>query len=95
MAERAREAITVALLFAVYPFFMLQPFAVGSTHHWVGYIFFTLSLYLMVLAFQHKKYAIWLTFAAVILQAAHLFTSEYFSGLELFDGYFVDIDLTK
>jgi hypothetical protein len=81
--KRAREVVTVALLFAVYPFFMLQPFAVGSTHHWVGFIFFALSLYLMVLAFQYKKYAIWLTLAAVILQAAHLFTSEYFSGLEL------------
>jgi hypothetical protein len=81
--KRARETTTVALLFAVYPFFMLQPFAVGSTHHWVGFIFFNLSLYLMVLAFQHKKYAIWLTLAAVSLQAAHLFTSEYFSGLEL------------
>jgi hypothetical protein len=81
--KRARETTTVALLFAVYPFFMLQPFAVGSTHHWVGFIFFNLSLYLMVLAFQYKKYAIWLTLAAVSLQAAHLFTSEYFSGLEL------------
>ena len=81
--QRIREATTIALLFAVYPFFMLQPFAVGSTHHWVGFIFFNLSLYLMVLAFQYKKYTIWLTLAAVILQAAHLFTSEYFSGLEL------------
>jgi hypothetical protein len=81
--KRIRETTTIALLFAVYPFFMLQPFAVGSTHHWVGFIFFNLSLYLMVLAFQHNKYAIWLTLAAVILQAAHLFTSEYFAGLEL------------
>ncbi len=81
--QRIREATTIALLFAVYPFFMLQPFAVGSTHHWVGFIFFNLSLYLMVLSVQHKKYTIWLTLAAVILQAAHLFTSEYFSGLEL------------
>jgi hypothetical protein len=81
--RRAREATTISLLFAVYPFFMLQPFAVGSTHHWVGFIFFNLSLYLMVLAVQHKKHAIWLSLIAVTLQAAHLFTSEYFSGLEL------------
>ncbi len=81
--KRTHEATKVALLFAVYPFFMLQPFAVGSTHHWVGFIFFNLSLYFMLLSVQHKKYAVWLTLAAVILQAAHLFTSEYFSGLEL------------
>ncbi|MDP1814510.1 MAG: hypothetical protein Q8K92_08685, partial [Leadbetterella sp.] len=81
--KRTREVTTVALLFAVYPFFMLQPFAVGSTHHWVGFIFFNSSLYLMVLATQYKKYTVWFTLGAVILQAAHLFTSEYFSGLEL------------
>jgi hypothetical protein len=81
--KRTREATAVALLFAVYPFFMLQPFAVGSTHHWAGFIFFNLSLYLMVMAFQHKKYGVWYSLAAVILQAAHLFTSEYYSGLEL------------
>jgi len=79
---RTRETISIALLFAVYPFFMLQPFAVGSTHHWVGFVFFNLSLYLMTLAVQQKKY-LWLTLPAALLQAAHLFTSEYFAGLEL------------
>jgi len=80
--NRARETISIAMLFAVYPFFMLQPFAVGSTHHWVGFVFFNLSLYLMALAVQQKKY-LWLTIPAALLQAAHLFTSEYFAGLEL------------
>ncbi|MCA2000898.1 MAG: hypothetical protein LDL51_03435 [Chloroflexi bacterium] len=80
--DRARETISVALLFAVYPFFMLQPFAVGSTHHWAGFIFFNLSLYLTTLAAQRKKY-FWLTVPAALLQAVHLFTSEYFAGLEL------------
>jgi len=93
--KRTREATTVALLFAVYPFFMLQPFAVGSTHHWVGFIFFNLSLYLMVLAVQHKRDAIWLTLIAVILQAAHLFTSEYFSGLELLRPFILWILISR
>ena len=81
--KRTRETISIALLFAVYPFFMLQPFAVGSTHHWVGFIFFNLSLYLMILAVQYKKHAPWFMVPAFLLQAAHLFTSEYFAGLEL------------
>jgi hypothetical protein len=81
-SNRTRETVSIALLFAVYPFFMLQPFAVGSTHHWVGFVFFNLSLYLMVLAVQQKKY-LWLIIPAALLQAAHLFTSEYFAGLEL------------
>jgi hypothetical protein len=93
--KRTREATTVALLFAVYPFFMLQPFAVGSTHHWVGFIFFNLSLYLMVLAVQHKKHTIWLTLIAVTLQAAHLFTSEYFSGLELLRPFILWILISR
>jgi len=93
--KRTREAISIALLFAVYPFFMLQPFAVGSTHHWVGFIFFNLSLYLMVLANQQKRYAVWFTLAAVVLQAAHLFTSEYFSGLELLRPFILWILISR
>lgn len=82
--EQKREAIAVSLLFAIYPFFMLQPFAVGSTHHWFGFLAFNLSLILMVLAFQDQTYRRWLfAIGALILEAAHLFTSEYFAGLEL------------
>jgi hypothetical protein len=50
--ERKRESRYVSLLFAVYPFFMLQPFAVGSTHHWFGFLAFNTSLILMVLSIQ-------------------------------------------
>lgn len=82
--EQKREAITVSLLFAIFPFFMLQPFAVGSTHHWFGFLAFNLSLILMVLAFQDQRYKKWLyAGGALLLEAAHLFTSEYFAGLEL------------
>lgn len=79
-----RGVIAVSLLFAVFPFFMLQPFAVGSTHHWFGFLAFNISLFLMALAFQNNIYRKWLyAGGALILEAAHLFTSEYFAGLEL------------
>lgn len=82
--EQKREVIAVSLLFAIFPFFMLQPFAVGSTHHWFGFLAFNISLILMVLAFQDPSPRKWLyTGAALIIEAAHLFTSEYFAGLEL------------
>jgi|CXWL01.1.fsa_nt_gi hypothetical protein len=83
-AERRKEAITVSLLFAIFPFFMLQPFAVGSTHHWFGFLAFNISLILMTLAMQDASYKKW-GYAAIALglEAAHLFTSEYFAGLEL------------
>jgi hypothetical protein len=93
--KRTREIVCVALLFALYPFFMLQPFAVGSTHHWVGFILFNFSLYLMVLASQNKKYWVWLTLSAMTLQAVHLFTSEYFAGLELLRPFILWILISR
>jgi hypothetical protein len=82
--DRKREVIAASLLFAVFPFFMLQPFAVGSTHHWFGFLAFNTSLILMTLAFQDQPPRKWMYVGgALILEAAHLFTSEYFSGLEL------------
>ncbi len=82
--EQKRGVIAASLLFAVFPFFMLQPFAVGSTHHWFGFLAFNLSLYSMSLSIQDNTYRKWLyAGAALVLEAAHLFTSEYFAGLEL------------
>lgn len=82
--ERKTEALYISSLFAIYPFFMLQPFAVGSTHHWFGFFIFNLSLMLMVYANQTNDYKKWAyVLLALCLEAAHLFTSEYFSGLEL------------
>jgi len=80
---RTREITHFALLFSVYPFFMLQPFAVGSTHHWFGFTAFSLSLLLMVIAVQEKRLFIAAATGAALLTAVHLFTSEYFAGLEL------------
>jgi hypothetical protein len=83
-SERKKEAVAASLLFAVYPFFMLQPFAVGSTHHWFGFLAFNVSLILMVIGFHEETPRRWLWLVPALgLEAAHLFTSEYFSGLEL------------
>ena len=82
--EQKREVAAASLLFAVFPFFMLQPFAVGSTHHWFGFVAFNASLYLMTLSIQSGAPRKWLyAIPALTLEAAHLFTSEYFAGLEL------------
>lgn len=82
--DRKTESIYISLLFAIYPFFMLQPFAVGSTHHWFGFFIFNLSLILMALSIQANDYKKWIFISlALILEAIHLFTSEYFAGLAL------------
>lgn len=82
--EQKQEAIPTALLFAIFPFFMLQPFAVGSTHHWFGFLAFNTSLILMIHAVQtsDSKKGLYIALA-LLLEATHLFTSEYFAGLEL------------
>ena len=81
--NRKIEAIQMSLLFAVYPFFMILPFPIAYTHVWFGFLAFNLSLLLMVWAIKADPYkAIILTLLAMTLEAAHLFTGEYFSGLE-------------
>jgi hypothetical protein len=83
--SRKKEAIYVSLLFAIYPFFMLQHFAIAYIPHWFGFAAFTLSLLLMVKAQTTPNAASKILFAilALVLEATHVFTSEYFSGLEL------------
>ena len=81
--HRNKEALYISLIFSTYPFFMLQHFAVGYTHHWFGFIAFALSLLLMTKAINKKKSTrLSLIMLALGLEATHLFTSEYFSGLE-------------
>lgn len=77
------ETTTVGLLFVIYPFFMFQPAALGSTHHWAGFLLFGSSLWLMVLSVRKPKHRVWMTGVALLLEGFHVFTSEYFSGLEL------------
>jgi hypothetical protein len=73
----------LALLFAIYPIFTLQPLAVAYTLHWAMYLLFMLSLFLMLYAVRHPRVFVPLTIVAVLLEAFHLICIEYFSGLEL------------
>jgi hypothetical protein len=73
----------LALIFAIYPIFTLQPLAVAYTLHWVMYLVFMVSLLLMLRAVRHRSSFIPLTIAALVLEAGHLAFIEYFSGLEL------------
>ncbi len=73
----------LALLFAIYPIFSLQPLSVAYTLHWTMYLLFMLSSFLMLYAARHRKALLPLTLAAVLLEVFHLVCIEYFSGLEL------------
>ena len=80
---RGALAAWLALLFAIYPIFGLQPLAVAYTLHWAMYLLFMLSLFLMLYAVRHGKWYVPLTAAAVVLEAFQLVSIEYFAGLEL------------
>jgi hypothetical protein len=73
----------LAVIFAVYPLFMLQPLAVAYTLHWTMYLVFMLSILAMLEAIRRPGTALVYTVVALTLQVMHLALIEYFSGLEL------------
>ncbi len=81
--KRPFETAATGLLFIIYPFFMFQPAALGSTHHWAGFFLFSLSIFLMAKANRGNRNVLPFTGLSLVLEAIHLFTSEYYSGLEL------------
>jgi len=75
--------LVTAILFLVYPFFTLQPLSVAYAPHFAAFLSLMLSLFFMIKA-QNKggSYFIY-TIPAILLTFLHLFTVEYFIGLEL------------
>jgi hypothetical protein len=76
-----KQATFAILLFIIHPFFLIQPYAVNSILYWAGYLLFAASLLIMARNATEQKYRIALTVFAVLLEALHLFTSEYFVGM--------------
>ncbi|HUI90112.1 MAG TPA: hypothetical protein VLX61_15445 [Anaerolineales bacterium] len=70
-------------LLIVYPGFLQQSAAAQYDRHFATFFLFALSLYLMFAAVQQAKWA-WILFPLSWLATfIHLFTMEYFVGLEL------------
>jgi len=80
---QVRGVSFAASLFVVHPFFLIQPAAVNSILYWAGFLFFAVSIWLMTRSVSDARFRIFLVCGAVILEAVHLFTSEYFVGLVL------------
>ncbi len=76
--NHTRQVTFAIFIFIVHPFFLIQSYAVNSILYWAGYLFFAASLLIMVRNAIEPKYRIPLTIFAVLLEAVHLFTSEYF-----------------
>ncbi len=80
-AERVAQMACV--LFLVYPSFSQSSIAVAYSQHFIVYNLFLFSLYAMLRALRSQgKRWVWLGLA-ILSGIAHLFTMEYFAGLEL------------
>jgi hypothetical protein len=81
--KRVREVTWIAFLFAIYPSFLQQPVAVAFSQHWITYGLFFLSIGSMLQAVRSHRWFLPLTILSMAACALHLFTMEYFIGLEL------------
>ncbi len=81
--NRMRTNLLASFFFLLYPFFTLQPQAVVYTEHWMAFALFFASILLMLRATQNPKRWFVYTALAILAETLHLFTVEYFVGLEL------------
>lgn len=81
--RHARTTAAAAILFAIYPLYTLQPMAVTYITHWVCYLLFGISLYLMARSVRDPGRLWPLIVISILLDGLQLFTIEYFNGLEL------------
>lgn len=85
----------IALLFLIYPAYQLQPISIAYTMHWLLYAVFMISLLLMVLSVQNKRFFVVFTAASLLLQFFHLIVFEYFAGSELIRPFLIWIVLQQ
>jgi hypothetical protein len=72
----------VAILILVYPTFTMQSMAVAFSQHFITFALSTLSLFLMVYAWNHRRF-FWIVMPlAWVACGVSLFSMEYFVGLE-------------
>jgi hypothetical protein len=90
--DKGWQNLTAALIFTLYPFFTLQPLAVAYSLHWAGYLLYALSIYLMLIA-QKERFRVFTTLA-ILTQALHLLTLEFYAGIDLLRPVFLWIVLS-
>ena len=73
----------LGVLLLVYPGFLQQSQSATKSRHIMTFLLFALSIYLMVLAIKHPKWARLLLPLSWLTAFVQLFTTEYFSTMEL------------
>jgi hypothetical protein len=80
--EYRKQIFWLGALLLVYPGFVQQTMATDFSRHIMTLFLFTLSLYLMALAIRRPEWARLLFPLSWVATFLHLFTMEYFSGME-------------
>ncbi|HEX6302786.1 MAG TPA: hypothetical protein VFZ76_01245 [Anaerolineales bacterium] len=78
-----REVTWVTLLFAIYPLFKQQALSVAYSLHWLGFLFFSTSIWAMVQSIRKSRYFWAFVPLSILTGGLHLILLEYFVGLEL------------
>lgn len=90
-----RFSLSVALLFAIYPLFVLQILPISYFEVWVSFFLFFLSLYATIQAIRHPD-KFWLfTGLAIAAKIGQMFTSEYTWGMEMMRPLFIWFALSE
>ena len=93
--NQVRQAVWIAMLFAIYPIFTQQPVAATFTTHWLVYAAFFYSLGAMIYAVRSPRWRIPLTLTGMAAQLYHMLPLEYFWGLELLRPFALWIVLSE
>lgn len=81
--KRKREITFASFLFTIYPIFLQQYISVAYHQHWMAYLLFFASLWLMLRAVQSPRFYWFFTILSILTLGLHLSILEYFVGVEL------------
>lgn len=84
-----RQTGTAALLFALYPLFTLQVLPISYSEVWLSFFLLWLSFYLSLEAIARPEKFGLFTALAVLVNIAHMFTSEYTWFVEVMRPVFI------
>lgn len=93
--ESKRQVLYATLLFAIYPVFYQQPIAVTYLHVFIWYASYFLSIGLMIYAVRQARLLSLSTLLSILFASFHIFSVEYFWGLELIRPLFLWLSLNE
>jgi len=91
--QSAKANTLTAVLFMIYPAYMLQSMSVVYALQWTMFLVYLISIWFMLRSIQQPRHLIVFTVISLLLTAFHLLMVEYFVGLELLRPVFLYLTL--